>query len=356
MKNKYIVYLHSCWLSQKELSEIFDDTSISQETFYRELSNKTLTKYVKNTTRRENILNNYTALNVDHIDSVIKKLEVNIITLLDSEYPENLKNIAHVPFILYVRWELPRSDMFGVVGARKISSYGQAVISQIVPEISNIFPIVSGGAAGCDTYAHKSALSSWNTTIAVIGTGIDQNYPVHNDKLFDEITHSGAVISIFRIWEPGNPYNFPVRNEIVVWLSRGILVVEAQEKSGSLITAGLALDMGKDLFAIPGNITALSSSWTNTLIKKWEAKCVTQSIDILEEYDILIKQSGHTKQLPSLSDSEMQVYNLLTRESLDTESLVQKLWLSIQDLTMKLSMLELKSIIKKDMSWKYILR
>jgi DNA processing protein len=329
---------------------------VSAKDFYLGLTAERLKKFVRNPERRRKILENYSKLKTEYIDSVLEKLGVEIIILSDDNYPESLKNIPHTPYILYVRGEIPKWGMFGVVWSRKISSYGKRVITQIVPDISRIFPIVSGGAAGCDTYAHKSALESGNKTVVVIGTGIDETYPVSNEKLFSQIvTAWWAIISIFRVGEPGNPYNFPVRNEIVVWLSRWVLVIEAQKKSGSLITAGLALDLGKDLFAVPWDITSSGSGWTNRLIKKGEAKCVTQSLDVLEEYDVLIRQSAHRKQLPLLDDIESQIYTLISGQDMDIDTLASNLSLNSREVSMKLSLLELKKIIKKDISWKYIL-
>jgi len=355
MNKKYTVYLHACWLSHLELTEIFEDKQDSKE-FYENLSHDSLSKYVKNLDRRNNIVENHRKLKTQYIDTVIEKLWVNIITLHDDEYPENLRNIPHTPFVLYVRWILPKDDMFWVVGARKLSDYGKQVISKIVPDISKVFPIVSGWAAGCDTCAHKSCLNAWNPTVVVVGTGINQTYPAGNEKLFDEIVEKwGAIISIFRIGEPWNPYNFPVRNEIVVWLSKGILIVEAREKSGSLITANLALDIWKDLFSIPWNITSPYSSWTNMLIKKWEAKCVTSSIDVLEEYNIEVKKNEHKTILNFSDELEKSIYNFIWEQTGTIDDIWSKLWIDINTILTKVSLLELKWVIKKDMSWKYIL-
>jgi len=355
MNTKYIAYLHACGLSHLELTEIFKNRQ-DWNKFYDELSDTSLEKYVQNFERRRKILENYKKLKTQYIDGVIEKLWVDIITLHDAKYPESLRNIPHTPFVLYVRWKIPETDMFGVVGSRKITEYGKKVIAKIVPDISKVFSIVSGWASGCDTAAHKVTLNAGNTTVVVVGTGIDQTYPVSNEKLFDEVVEKWwAIISIFRISEPGNPYNFPVRNEIVVWLSRGILVVEAKEKSGSLITANLCLDMGKDLFSIPGEITSPSSGGTNMLIKKWEAKCVTESYDILEEYDILIKKSAHKDQIPLLEPLESEIYTLITEWDKSIDILSELLSLSSSEIWMKLSLLELKGIIKKTLSGKYTL-
>ena len=354
-ENMYVAYLHSCGLSQKELTNIFT-VEDSAESFFKWLCEERLHNYVNSSLRRKNILEKYSSLNTKNLDSVIEKLWVKVIVLWESEYPESLKNIPHTPYILYVRWNIPTWDMFGVVGARKITSYGKKVIDKIVPDIAKIFPIVSGGAAGCDTEAHKTTLHAWEKTVVVVGTGIDECYPVWNEKLFSQIVQAwGAIISIFRIWEPWNPYNFPVRNEIVVGLSRWILVVEAKEKSGSLITAWLCLDLWKDLFAIPGDITLVNSRGTNTLIKKWEAKSVAESFDILEEYDVLMKQSSHKDQLPLLDELESQIYQLISQEEQDADSLNQKLEISASELMVKISMLELKKLIKKNLAWKYMI-
>lgn len=355
MNKKYITYLHACGLSHLELTEIFEDNN-KPEDFYTELSNKNLEKYVKNFERRGKIVENYKKLKTNYIDRVIEKLGVDIITLDDESYPESLKNIPHTPYILYVRGKIPEWDMFWVVGSRKITEYGKKVISKIVPDISKIFPIVSGGAAGCDSEAHKVTLRSWNTTIVVVGTGIDQTYPVSNEKLFNKIVERWwAIVSIFRIWEPGNPYNFPVRNEIVVGLSRWILVVEAKEKSGSLITAGLSLDLWKDLFSIPGEITSPASWGTNRLIKKWEAKCVTESMDVLEEYDVLIKQTAHKEQLPLLNEIESNIYNCISQWDKSIDDIVVLLNIPSSEIWREISLLELKNIVKKWMNWKYTL-
>jgi len=354
MKNKYLVYLHSCGFSQNELWEIFKNWGEESKDFFENLEQKNLEKYIPNSERREKIREQYRKLDVKKIDATLKKLSVEIVSQMDESYPESLKHIPHSPYILYIRGIVPSGDMFGVVGSRKITSYGKKCIEQIVPDIAKIFPIVSGGAAGCDAEAHKIALQSGWNTVVVVGTGIDQCYPVSHASLFDTIVQSwGAIISIFRVGEPGNPYNFPVRNEIVVGLSRGILVVEAQQKSGSLITAGLCLDMGKDLFAIPWDIMHSYSQGCNSLIKKWEAKCVTESLDILEEYDILLRQSQHKEQIPLLDPIESQIYSLLSQEDSSIENIAELLWQDVREVMIKISLLELKKIIKKDIGWNY---
>lgn len=157
-------------------------------------------KYVKGAKRQEVVWKNYQDIQTQKLDNILEKLQVHIITIRDEEYPEGLKHISHSPFVLYVRGSIPKTDMFGVVGSRKITSYGRKVIEKIVPEIAQVFPIVSGGAAGCDTHAHRACLGANTPTVVVVGTGIDQCYPVSNSSLFDEIVATGgAIVSIFRI-------------------------------------------------------------------------------------------------------------------------------------------------------------
>jgi DNA processing protein len=174
--------------------------------------------------------------------------------------------------------------------------------------------------------------------------------------MYDEIVRNNwAVISIFAIWIPWNAYNFPIRNEIVAWLSSAVVIIEAKQKSGSLITAKLALDLWKDLFAVPWEIFKSNSIWCNNLIKNWEAKLITSSIDILEEYNFsTIKRDWVTKEKPKFSDElEEKIYNSLLLEWFTADELVKKFNLDISTISFKLSMLEINWIIKKTLWWKF---
>ncbi len=356
MKNLHYVYLHSIGLTQRDLFLIFENSTLSAKEIFDIISTSFLQKFIKDTKRVSRIIENLQCMRFDKIEAILKKLSVDVIVYGDELYPQSLQNIPHTPFILYVRWVLPQTEMFWVVGTRKISSYGKSVIEKIVPDVSQVFPIVSGWAAGCDSLAHKTALQSWNKTVVVIWTWIDQVYPSSNAALFEEIIkNNGALISIFPVWEPGNPYNFPIRNEIVVGLSKWILVVEAQEKSWSMITAALCLDLWKDLFTVPWNIFHSESAWTNILIQKWEAKCVVQSNDILEEYESQVKQSRHVKIIPNISGKELEVYSLISREEQTIDMLIESLDSTVQEVTLALTLLELKKCIKKNIQGKYIL-
>ena len=352
----YLALLHTLWLSQRKLHEIFSGKQ-DYKCFYENISHNNLLKYKLSEKLIKIILERKNKFNIDFIKKNIEKREVEIITVFDENYPQDLLNISQVPFVIYVRWIINNSQKFSVVGTRKISSYGKKVIENIIPDISKYFTIVSGWAAWCDTYSHKYAIDSWNKTLSVIWTWIDQDYPTWNIKLYNDIVKTWwAVLSIFPIWEVWNPYNFPIRNEVVAWLSVGTLVVEAQIKSGTMITSWQCLDLWKDLFAVPGDIYLSNSSWCNDLIKKWSAKLVTHSIDILEEYNISNKSSNTTKskKIVNFSDDiEKDVYNLLLIEKYNINELSKKLWIDVRTLWFKLSMLEISGIIKKTLSWDY---
>lgn len=347
-------YLHYCGFSQSELMDI-SQREKNLEKFFSNFSSTDIARYVSRKERRFRILKKKSELKTGYIDSILQKLEVNLVFYHDENYPESLKHIPHSPFLLYVRGKIPAWENFSVVGSRKISAYGEKSIRTLLPDISKVFNIVSGWATGCDTFAHKVCLESWGKTVVVVGTWINICYPAINKKLFEKIRESsGAIISIFPIDEPGNPYNFPIRNEIVVGLSAGVLVIEAKEKSGSLITARLALDLWKDLFALPGDISSDSSRGTNMLIKKGEAKCILESQCVLEEYDVYVKRSSSEKQIPLLQGLEQKLYECISSAESDIDSLVEKFEIPISKLAVTLSLLELKWLIKKWISWKYI--
>jgi DNA processing protein len=283
---------------------------------------------------------------------------VKIITVFDDDYPQDLLHISQTPFIIYVRWTLDNSQKFSVVWTRKISSYWKKIIQNIIPDISKYFIIVSWWAAWCDTLAHKMCIESWNKTLSIIWTGIDQDYPTNNKWLYDNIVEKGGgVLSIFPIWEVWNPYNFPIRNELVAGLSVGTLVVEAQSKSGTIITSNQCLDLWKDLFAVPWDIYLSNSSGCNELIKKWSAKLTTNSVDILEEYNIWWKNntpsSSNKVNVKFSDDIEKNIYNLLLTEKYNINEISKNIWVDVRTLAFKLSMLEISWIIKKSLSWDY---
>lgn len=351
-KKIYLVALHYIWISQKKLHLIFEKTQNYKE-IYEKISSVFLINYWFNEKQIEFILERYKKLKFDFLEKKIHDREVKIITIFDYEYPDLLKQISNPPFLFYLRWKIDNSPKIAVIWSRNITSYWKAIIGKIIPDLSKYFVIISGWAAWCDTEWHIIALDNWNKTISVIWTWIDIDYPTWNNKLYDRIVESwGWVISIFPIWEVWNSYNFPVRNEIVAWLSVWVFIIEAKAKSWTLITSNLALESWKDIFAAPWDIFKLNSEWCNNLIKSWCAKLTTKVEDILDEYNITsVKKEIKNK---IFADKiEEQIYNLLLLEGFTTDELIWKLVIDIKTLTFRLSMLEINGLIKKWIWWKY---
>jgi DNA processing protein len=226
---------------------------------------------------------------IDREISLIKKYEINIITIFDKNYPENLKNIYDPPVVLYVKGKINKQDELSVsiVGSRKCTYYGMNMADKIAERLAYCgVTIVSGLARGIDTSAHKGALKS-GRTIAVLGSGLGNIYPAENRLLAEKIAQNGAVVSEFPMRMPPNKQNFPRRNRLISGLAKAVLVVEAANKSGALITADFALEQGRDVFAVPGMADRLSSLGTNALIKQG-AKLVENAKDILDELKVKI--------------------------------------------------------------------
>lgn len=231
----------------------------------------------------------------------------------ETEYPRLLMEIPDPPPLLYVLGKLKREDRIAlsIVGSRRASTQGRLNAERIAGKLSSMgITIISGLALGIDTWAHKGALSSGGRTIAVLGCGLDYPYPRYNVNLKKQIIEKGALISEFPFGTPPVPMNFPRRNRIISGFSMGTLVVEAANKSGSLITANFALEQGRDVFAIPGNIRSPLSSGVNTLIQKG-AKLVQKMEDIVEE-------------LPSQVQDYLKSKNMRREEILPVKNLAEK--------------------------------
>ncbi|MFA5917217.1 MAG: DNA-processing protein DprA [Candidatus Gracilibacteria bacterium] len=349
----YLVGLHSLGISQRKLSNIFEKKDNYKE-FYEKLSSTNLKPFCSEK-EITIILSRKDKINLEKITTVLKERNVELITIKDDEYPNLLKQISNPPYLLYVRGKIDNSPKIVIIGSRNMTSYGKKVIEKIVPGLTRYFTIVSGGAMGCDSEGHIQTLINNGKTIAVIGTGIDLDYPSSNKKLFDNIVEkNGGIISIFPIGEIPNNYNFPIRNEIVAGISSGVIVIESSEKSGTLITANLALEQGKDVFAVPGDIYKSNSIGCNNLIKNGNAKIVTTTEDILEEYNIITnKPPKNNNTIDFGNDIEKIIYDILLLESLDADELIQKTTLSLSNISINLSMLEIKGILKKSINGKY---
>ncbi|MCC6540013.1 MAG: DNA-protecting protein DprA [Bryobacterales bacterium] len=215
----------------------------------------------------------------------VKRAGAVVVPFQDPAYPELLRQIYDPPLLLFARGRLDLLSRagIGVVGTRRPTPYGTAATDRLAGELARTgLVITSGLARGIDTAAHKAALTNQGDTIAVFGSGVDHIYPAENRRLAEDIVARGLLLSEFPMGNPGHPQNFPVRNRIISGLSLGILLVEGAQYSGSAITAQLAMDQGRDVFAVPGNITS-KMSWTPNLLIKQGAKLVQSAEDVLAE-------------------------------------------------------------------------
>ncbi len=262
--------------------------------------------------------------------SLARKAGISFIALGKEGYPENLKEIPGAPIVLYVKGSLLPADKkaIAVVGSRKASFYGLSNAAEFGFKLASLgFTVISGLARGVDTQSHKGALRSGGRTIAVIGSGLNELYPAENKELAEEISRNGCVISEFPLHARPLACNFPRRNRLISGLSQGVLVVEAAQNSGALITAGFALEQGREVFAIPGKIDSPNSSGTNGLIKDG-AKMVTALDDILEEFPPALvcaipdtaQESGVGEDIPL----EQKLQSLITDRAIELDELMER--------------------------------
>lgn len=279
---------------------------------------------------------------VRRIEEEIAKDKLSLVTYWDDEYPEVLRSIDAPPVFLFVKGNLEylSYNLFSVVGTRKMSNYGKHVTEQFTKELSKHFVIVSGMAYGIDSIAHSTALENGRPTIAVLGCGVDFIYPKSNKVLYEKIINNGCVVSEYLPWEPPRKHTFVVRNRIISGLSQGVLVTEAGIESGALITAKFALEQGRDIFAVPGDIYRSLSEGTNYLIQNG-AYLVKSPSDILEYYGF----KEHQKFL-ELSDEEKAFMKILEVEK-SVEEIAQILEKSISEVLVNITVLELKGLVYK---------
>ena len=299
---------------------------------------------------------------IDDLTNQCEKKQIKILTINDESYPQLLKEIYDPPLVLFCKGILLPQDNFGlaVVGSRQLSDYGKRVTEKFAFELASCgITIVSGLARGIDSVAHISALSAQGRTIAVLGSGILKIYPPENKKLSEQIIQRGAILSEFYPETPPKRENFPKRNRIISGMTIGTLVTEATTNSGALITAKLALEQGREVFAVPGNITSKNSEGTNFLIKNG-AKLVQKIEDILEEIKPFIpslKESYISLESTikvDLNDEENAIFSLLDKP-LNLEEIVLKTGFGISRILEILLKLEINGLISR-FEGKYIRR
>jgi len=291
--------------------------------------------------------------------------EIRIVTYADGDYPSLLRRIPDPPPLLYVKGRLePDAGCLAVIGARAATAYGLSVAERLAAQLSACgLTVVSGMARGVDTAAHRGALQNGGATVAVLGSGLLRIYPAENRALFRQIVESGAVISEFALYTDPDAHNFPIRNRIISGICLGTLVVEAARKSGSLITARLAAEQNREVFAVPGSIRSFKSAGTHSLIKQG-AKLVESLQDILEEIPCAVRHSSGAesqatrKAAPGADDltsDERRLYRALEAYPLHIDELQQRTDMDSGRLAGCLLQLELKGLVRQAPGKRFLL-
>jgi len=342
MKHLSFAVLHALWLTHKKLRQIPWDGS----DFLSSLDTKTLIDYGFQIDKAQAIVDKNTPAYVERVERTLEEFQVNVIHIDDDEYPTLLKSLPDAPTILYVRWSLPTHDaLISVVGSRKHSQYAVACLERIIPDLVRAgYGIISGGAYGIDSVAHELALKNNGYTAAVFGAGIDVLYPPSNRGLFEKIIErGGALISQFPIGTPAEPFNFPIRNAVVAGMSRGTLIAEAGEDSGTLITARLAVEANHDVFVIPADMNREWARGSNALIRDGLGKLILGTEDILSEYQIVDKQMSMLSTKPLFSDPlQDSLYELLCLDSMGIDGLTDRLQQDTTTIIKALALMEIE--------------
>jgi DNA processing protein len=286
----------------------------------------------------------------------LRNYNARLITIFDSSYPKDLKEIHDPPPLLYLKGnDIPQNKtLVGVIGSRNPSHYGLKVTEEICQGLAiRRIVVVSGMARGIDSAAHWGCLRGKGFTTAVLGSGIDILYPESNRRLFDYIVEKGTVLTEFPLGTPPEAKNFPIRNRIISGLSKGVVVIEASKRSGSLITASLALEQGREVLAVPGSIESFKSTGTHLLIKQG-AKLVENADDILQELGLSYPYFGgggvvtdKKMAMPPMEEDEKSVYDILGNYPIHIDQIARHSKLDPPRVASLLTGLELKGVIKQ---------
>lgn len=280
------------------------------------------------------------------------------ITWEDAGYPKLLREVADPPPVLFVKGALTEADAWAVsiVGTRHATVYGREVTEMLAGELArNNITIVSGLARGIDAIAHQAALKAGGRTVAVLGCGVDVVYPPEHRRLAQQIVENGALVSDYPIGTPPDALNFPPRNRIISGLSLGVVVVEADDRSGALITAEFAAEQGRDVFAVPGNIFNRTSRGTNRLIQQG-AHIVLDVQSILEELNLnMVADRVEVEAAVPENDIEREILARLSHEPTQVDELVRALAMPAADVTATLALMELKGLVRQATGTSYVL-
>lgn len=298
------------------------------------------------------IVNGRKRIDINSELSKIKQRNISVLTLADEEYPTLLREIYNPPMVMYVRGKIHKEDEKAValVGSRRATNYGRDMAVKIADElVKSGITVVSGMAAGIDSCAHWSAIKGGGRTLAVLGCGLDVVYPPQNRELMQEIALNGAVLSEFPLGTKPDARHFPRRNRVISGLSLGTVVIEAAQKSGSLITADFALEQGREVLAVPGSVHSKNSKGTHALIKQG-AKLVENATDVLEELGMVENKPYYKKPIvipTDLSPREKDIAQMLLTGNQSLDELAKRSALTVTDVSTALLMLEMKGLVRQ---------
>ncbi len=305
----------------------------------------------------ETILRVRASGNLERTWETIQKQAITVLTWEDDGYPRRLSEIDQPPPVLYLHGQIEEADAWAiaVVGTRRVTAYGRQVAEELAAALArNGVVIVSGLARGVDIIAHQAALKNGGRTLAVLGSGVDQIYPPEHARVAQQIIENGALISDYPPGTPPEAGNFPPRNRIISGLSQAVIVVEASEKSGALITAAFAAEQGRQVFAVPGNIYAPQSKGTNRLIQEG-AQLLLQASDVLEALNLSqAEQHRAARKVLPADATEARLYGLLGREPLHVDEIGIQADMPIEQVSAALTMMELKGLVRQVGAMRYV--
>ena len=316
-----IIFFSAFDLTYKKQQEIFSLTSnYSQLISNFNNYSKQIEKIVNDTTIFNDICKNLSDNFLSDYINNLNKSNIQCLTICSKDYPESLKNIDQTPYILFCKGNISllKLDGIAIVGTRTPTSYGKIITEQFAKGLAiNDFVIISGMAAGVDTISHRTALDNGGKTIAVLGSGFEHIYPAFNKELFRKISEQGLLISEYKPSTKPALYTFPFRNRIIAGLSKGVLITEAGEKSGSLHTKEYALEMGKEVFAVPGNIDCRNSAGTNALLRDGASFALSGSDILYEMMDRVPEKFRKIDSFGEESETEEKVAEQVTETTVE---------------------------------------
>lgn len=287
---------------------------------------------------------------VDRELEFAEKKGARIITFNDPDYPQAFKEICDPPLLLYARGDIGLCNSaltVAVVGTRRPSHYGLKMAETVSRDLAAAgVAVVSGMARGCDAAAHRGALRAGGATVAVLGTGVDIAYPKENVRLYEEVSERGLLLSEYPMTTPPKPFNFPKRNRLISGMSRGVLVVEAPLRSGAMMTARLALDYNRDVFAVPGPATSYKSKGSNRLLKDG-AGVVTEAADIFDAFGLTPAENKTVQgeEAGIMDGEEAVVFKALGEEPVFIDEIIERTGLQPSSVSALLLQMELKGMV-----------